>query len=211
MIQHSDSVNWCQTLVDDDTLLRRVGPYKSNAVDPIKDPEERDEYLKTQVRLRPLDAIFSSYASFRSGGPPPGCHHSITAGVLERCKYNKTGDIVQITSPDGKRLGWKYEIVWGKKSNFYPTRVERYKLVEDANGKTRKQWYSLNTAKWAEIQEVMVPTHLSLTNPISGRSEVFDLTLSYKMGSELPADGLVVRELDDWREPIRKLFAADWQ
>ncbi len=202
---------WNQTFVDGDTVLRRVGPYKSGAVAPIENPKERAKYLKTQVRLRPLDAVFSSYASFRSGGPPRGSHRSLTAGVLDSCKYNKDGDIVQITSPEGDRLGWKFEIVWGKESAFYPTRVERYKLVADNNGKTKKQMHSLNLAKWSELKDIHAPSQLSVVNPRSGRGEVFELSLSYKMGSEIPSDGLLVRELDDWREPIRKLFAADWQ
>lgn len=210
--QTFDLEQWDQRLNYQSKLYQRWGPFNGEKRETLEDEEKIKDAVSSFVRFDPIDMALSADGNAYLRGPGPQADRSLTAGKLVEAKFLDNGDIVHTVDITKKDSPYQIRIVyrWAKQLDYYPIGTEYLLITGDGNSKQIKPVSHVIT-DWQNVGTLKVPKSLTIiSRRKQQQNQQMELDVVYSFEPELPVGPLITPEMDDWREPLRVLFKANW-
>ena len=206
---------WLQFLEYDDKKLFRPSMRSEKTEDASTDAWIKDEEKKQSRYFlavpQPLRYLLKTYACFTMWSDPHavcGTEYLLSNRVeMLEGKYTKERDIEASFNLLGGNIPSTMTIKFSKNEKYFPVEVlHKVKL----NGK----WFSYSFAEvtWEHRSGYSVPAKVIYTTlgevKGSSRSQI-DVGFDWKVGEQVANS--IDPQIDDWRQPFKELFDADWQ
>ena len=112
------------------------------------------------------------------------------------------------------RYDWEGKPGWSRVSVVFDKKhgdmITEYVLSISPDGKDKTQTLTHNEAKWKSTRYGWVPIQYEGLKPTHHPDWHAKFEFDWRVGNSVP-DDVVNPAIEDWREPIRKLFDVEWQ